>query len=75
MPNAVEFLRFDNVLFNSVDVLWDPPAEPNGIIQSFYFASLNFSRVFIFCIFSCFFFFSVIHFVVLILFHFLEKRF
>lgn len=34
VPGSIENLRFSDVYFNSVNVEWDEPAEPNGIITS-----------------------------------------
>lgn len=35
LPGAVESVRFETVLFNSVNVAWDPPSERNGIITKY----------------------------------------
>ncbi len=36
VPGVVENMHFDQVLFSSVQVVWDAPTEPNGKITSEY---------------------------------------
>lgn len=34
VPGPVRNMRFADVLFSSVNVVWEPPADPNGVLTS-----------------------------------------